>query len=70
MSKDCYESIKVMTLGNSNVGKTSFIRRFTDDSFQEIYVSTNGIDFQSKILKLSDQKIYKLFIYDTARQER
>ena len=70
MSKDCYESIKVMTLGNSNVGKTSFIRRFTDDSLQEIYVSTNGIDFQSKILKLSNQKIYKLFIYDTAGQER
>ena len=58
-----------MTLGNSAVGKTSFIIRYTDNSFQEVYLSTIGIDYKEKMIDV-DNKQYKLFFYDTTGQEK
>ena len=63
------ECIKIMTLGNSAVGKTSFIIRYTDNSFQEVYLSTIGIDYKEKMIDV-DNKQYKLFFYDTTGQEK
>ena len=37
-------TINIMTLGNSSVGKTSYIIKYTDNYFREIYLSTIGID--------------------------
>ena len=36
------ERIKIMTLGNMKVGKTNFIIRYTENTFQENYISTIG----------------------------
>jgi Ras-related protein Rab-1A len=39
---------KVALIGNSSVGKSSLLRRFSDDSFQESYLATIGVDFRFK----------------------
>ena len=61
--------IKVMLLGESQTGKTSFIQRYVKNNFSLGYITTVGIDFQVKILTLNDKNI-KLQIWDTAGQER
>lgn len=60
---------KILVLGDSNVGKSSLLRRFVDDEFQEQYSSTIGIDFKIKTLVV-DRLCIKLQIWDTAGQER
>ena len=64
------EKINIILLGNSEVGKTSFILRYTEDYFQPIYLTTIGIDFKVKNIKFSNNKTYKLFFYDTTGQEK
>jgi small GTP-binding protein len=64
------ETIKIMVLGNSSVGKTSFILKYTEDIFRDLYISTIGIDNKRKIIKHSNNKEYSLIFYDTAGQEK
>ena len=64
------EKINMIVLGNSTVGKTSFILRYTDSFFQPIYLTTIGIDFKVKETELNNKKKYKLFFYDTTGQEK
>ena len=66
---DSEERINIMTLGNTEVGKTSFILKYTEDNFQEIYLATVGIDFKVKTVEINE-KTYKLFFYDTTGQEK
>ena len=63
------EKIKVLTLGNGDVGKSSFITRYTEDKFLETYLLTTGFDVKTKDIVLNDKK-YKIALYDTAGQER
>jgi len=60
---------KLLTLGESSVGKSSIILRFTNNQFNDQLLSTTGIDFRTKIIDYKEQKI-KLVIYDTSGQER
>lgn len=61
---------KVITIGDSNVGKTSFISRFCkpDEPFLSAQ-PTFGVDFESVIFT-SKNASHKLQIWDTAGQER
>lgn len=60
---------KLLIIGNSAVGKTSFLFRYADDSFTSAFVSTVGIDFKVKTVFRNDKRV-KLQIWDTAGQER
>lgn len=40
--------IKLLALGDSGVGKTTFLYRYTDGKFIEEFISTVGIDFREK----------------------
>lgn len=40
--------IKFLTLGDSGVGKTSFLYRYTDGIFNSKFITTVGIDFRQK----------------------
>ena len=60
---------KIMVLGESKVGKTSLIKRFTKNVFGGVYLTTVGMDFQDKIIEIEDKKV-RLQIWDTAGQER
>ena len=64
------EDIKVITLGNSAVGKTSFLMKYIDNSFTLTYTTTLGVDFKQKKIKLKDGRDVRLRIFDTAGQER
>ncbi|XP_073810502.1 uncharacterized protein rab44 isoform X2 [Danio rerio] len=59
----------VVMVGNSCVGKTSFIRRFHEGQFTEDYRSTIGVDTFVQTVELPDRTV-KLQIWDTAGQER
>jgi len=60
---------KLLIIGNSSVGKTSFLFRYADNSFTSAFVSTVGIDFKVKTVFRQDKRV-KLQIWDTAGQER
>jgi len=53
-------------LGDSGVGKTSFIQRFCRDTFKEAFAATIGVDFQVKMLNI-DNRIIALQLWDTVR---
>ena len=61
--------IKIMLLGESQIGKTSFIQRYVKNNFNLSYITTVGIDFQLKQIKMNNKSI-KLQIWDTAGQEK
>ena len=61
--------LKIMVLGESMVGKTSLITRYTNDKFGGRYLCTVGIDFQKKKIEKNGKKVL-LQIWDTAGQER
>ena len=60
---------KLLVIGDSSVGKSALLEKFTADSFSSIFISTIGIDFKIKTIMIGDKKI-KLQIWDTAGQER
>ena len=58
-----------MIIGESLVGKTALITRYTNNSFSGTYLTIVGIDFQTKLLNINDKTI-KVELWDTAGQER
>ena len=48
---------KLLVIGNSSVGKTSFLFRYADDSFTSAFVSTVGIDFKVKTVFRQDKRV-------------
>ena len=63
------ENIKIILLGDSLVGKTSFINRFFSKGFHSDLLSTIGMTENSKLI-FYDDNYYKVKIWDTAGQER
>ncbi|ODV92045.1 hypothetical protein CANCADRAFT_63438 [Tortispora caseinolytica NRRL Y-17796] len=61
--------IKLLLVGNSGVGKSCLLLRFTDDSFTPSFITTIGIDFKIRTVPLDGQRV-KMQIWDTAGQER
>ena len=62
-------TFKILTLGESSVGKTCILRRYVEGQFFKNQISTIGIDFKSKNLKINNHEI-RLKIWDTAGEER
>ena len=70
-SKDKKENLyKILLLGDWSVGKTCFLMRYIDNTFNEIHLSTIGMDFKLKDVTLDNDKTVKIQIWDTAGQER
>jgi small GTP-binding protein len=61
--------IKIVTLGDTEVGKTSIVYRYFENKFNESILSTIGIDFKTKYIKVRDASV-KVVIWDTAGQEK
>ena len=62
--------LKIITLGDSKVGKTSIIRRFAYGTFDDESLATIGIGFSFKKVVLKGGKVIKLKLIDTAGQEK
>lgn len=69
MDKTCQYMFKIIIIGDSGVGKTCLMTRFTDECFQAVSPSTIGVDFKIKGIEIDGLKV-KLQIWDTAGQER
>jgi len=62
-------NIKLITLGDSAVGKSSLLMKYFDNLFSSTFITTIGIDFKLKKIIL-DNITYNISIWDTAGQER
>ena len=60
---------KVLVIGDSSVGKSNLLLRFSDNIFHETFLPTIGVDFKIKNVTVKDKSV-KLNIWDTAGQER
>ena len=60
-------SFKITVVGDGGVGKTSLIRKFTQDSFSEDYIKTIGAQF-SKLTKILNEDIINIIFWDIAGQ--
>ncbi len=69
MTSEPTMTFKILTIGESGVGKTCVLRRFVENKFLKNHLATIGIDFKTKTLNINNQEI-KLKIWDTAGQER
>ena len=56
-----YENIKIILIGDTYVGKTSFLNQFFSEGFNPNLTSTIGITERSKIMSY-ENKIYKIKI--------
>ena len=61
---------KILVLGDPSVGKSCFLIRYTEDTFQDVYLSTIGMDCKYKDVILEEDKSIRLQIWDTAGQDR
>ena len=61
--------LKLLIIGDSNVGKTSMLLNYTDNYFPETHLATIGVEYKVKELT-SDKYNITLQIWDTAGQER
>ena len=61
---------KIITLGDSGVGKTSIIKRYITGEFDDNIASTVGINFSFKELIINESQKIKLKIIDACGQER
>lgn len=69
MDQDVLTVLKLLIIGESNVGKSSILLRFIEDEFHENMQSTVGMDYKTKQITI-DGNAVKLAIWDTAGQER
>jgi len=60
---------KVVFLGDTSVGKSSIVTRFTRDEFFDFQEPTIGAAFQTQRIQLDDS-IVRMEFWDTAGQER
>ena len=67
--QDVDHIFKVLIIGDSSVGKSNILLRFSDNIFHDTFLPTIGVDFKIRNVKMGDQTI-KLNIWDTAGQER
>lgn len=60
---------KLLIIGDSGVGKSSLLIRFSDNTFSGSYITTIGVDFKIRTVVIKGERV-KLQIWDTAGQER
>ncbi|KAL0443910.1 UNVERIFIED_CONTAM: Ras-related protein RABA1e [Sesamum latifolium] len=68
--EDDYDYLfKVVLIGDSGVGKSNLLSRFTRNEFTLESKSTIGVEFATRSIRI-DEKVVKAQIWDTAGQER
>ena len=59
---------KLILCGDYQVGKTSLIKRFVENSFQENYISTIGVEIHKKVVEVSSGTVINFLIWDIGGQ--
>ena len=63
-------SVNIMLLGNTEVGKTTFLQQYIKKTFKEVGMMTVGVDSETIDIIIDNKKIVKTKIWDTAGQEK
>ena len=63
------KDLKIIIVGDSGTGKTSFVNKYIHNKFAETYSPTIGTAFEYKIVKINDT-MYRLQFWDIAGQDR
>ena len=61
--------LKIVIIGDSGVGKSNLLSRFTLNQFQQDSKATIGVELQSKLYEINGKKV-RIQLWDTAGQER
>ena len=61
---------KIVLIGDSATGKSSILTRYADNTFEEAFLPTIGVDFKSKTFLHKSGRTIKMQVWDTAGQER
>lgn len=69
MTDQLNKKVKLLLLGDSGVGKSSLILRWTMDTFNASLISTFGVNFKSKRVHVNGEAI-QVQVWDTAGQEQ
>lgn len=56
------KQVKILTLGDSSVGKSSIILRYVNKQFIEVFQATIGLDFKSKVVENKKKKAQVLLV--------
>ncbi|ELP87301.1 hypothetical protein EIN_095580 [Entamoeba invadens IP1] len=48
---------KILIIGESGVGKTAIMQRLCEDTYDNVYISTVGVDFKPKILTIRGKTV-------------
>lgn len=68
--EECFDYLqKIIIIGDSGVGKSNILLRYSEGKFVENYMMTIGINYVFKVIELDEVKI-KLQIWDTAGQDK
>ena len=62
--------LRIILIGDSNVGKTSLVNRFMGYDFESNYKCTISADFKIKSISISSEMGAELTVWDTCGQER
>ncbi|ELP87450.1 hypothetical protein EIN_097170 [Entamoeba invadens IP1] len=68
MTENADYTFKILIIGEPSVGKTAIMERYCEGIFHEELISTIGVDFNSKLVKVGDVTI-KLQLWDTVITE-
>ena len=66
---DYDKTCQILLLGDTQVGKTCLINRYTNGVFKEEYISTVGFDYYTKQEEINNKTV-QVKLWDTAGQER
>ena len=69
INRDIKNDIKIIVVGNSGTGKTSFVNKWIKDTFEETYKATVVSEFSYKIVDYKD-KSYKIQLWDLAGMDQ
>ena len=61
--------LKIIVIGTSGTGKTSFVNKWTKNIFNETYKATIVSEFGFKIFE-NDGKLYRIQLWDLAGQDK
>ena len=67
--KNIKKELKIIVIGNSNTGKTSFVNKWTKGTFTDFYKATVVSEFSYKIFQYKE-KFYRIQLWDLAGQDQ
>jgi len=67
--RDSGLDIKIIVVGNTNTGKTSFVHRWTKNNFTDLYKATIASEFSYKLYEVNGI-FHKIHLWDIAGQDK